>query len=106
MTELVKIANLIDIPEKEGVQFDVDGLNVAVFKIDGEIFVINNLCPHQHAPVLFEGGLNGYALTCPLHGWIFDLKTGQSTNGQSKVKKYPHKFEGSDIFIEINKDLY
>jgi nitrite reductase/ring-hydroxylating ferredoxin subunit len=106
MKQFVKIASLKDIPEKVGVHFDVDGLDIAVFKIDGEIFVLNNLCPHQHAPVLFEGGLDGYALCCPLHGWIFDLKTGQSENGQSKVTKYNFKLNGDDVFIEINNDLY
>ena len=106
LKEFVKIASLNDIPEKEGVHFDVDGLDIAIFKINGEIFVINNLCPHQHAPVLFEGDLKEYTLGCPLHGWIFDLRTGQSENGQSKLRKYPHKFEGDDIFIEINKDIY
>jgi nitrite reductase/ring-hydroxylating ferredoxin subunit len=104
--EFVKIAKMQDIPEKEGQRFDVDGLDIVVFKINGEIFVINNLCPHQHAPVLFEGGLNGYALSCPLHGWVFDLKSGQSSNGQSKLKKYPHKLDDEDILIEINKNLY
>ena len=106
MTEKVKIASIEEIPEKIGVQFEVDNKSLAVFRINGEIFVINNLCPHQHAPVLFEGDLDGYILTCPLHGWKFDLKTGKSTGGQGGIKKYPHMIEGNDIFIEINKDIF
>jgi len=106
MKEFIKIAEVSEIPERSAKHIELDGLDIAVYKISGELFVINNLCPHQHAPVLSEGILEGYNLTCPLHGWIFDLKTGESVNGQSKVKKFVHKIEGDDIFIEVNRDLF
>ncbi len=106
MKEFVKVAELKDIPERKGMQIAIDNLDLAIYKIDGELFVLNNLCPHQHAPVLAEGILEGYNLTCPIHGWIFNLKTCQSANGQSKLRKFKHKIEGGDILIEINRDLY
>jgi len=104
MKKQINICKIQDIPENKGLHFEIEGFDIAVFKIKGDIFVINNLCPHQHAPILYEGSLNNYVLTCPLHGWSFDLKTGLNINGQGKVKKFNHIISEDNLLIEINTD--
>ena len=49
---------------------------------------------------LHEGILNGYELTCPMHGWTFDLTTGQPTAGGGKLKRYVVKVVGNDVLME------
>lgn len=61
----------------------VDGQEVAVFQVEGRYLAIGNRCPHRGGP-LSRGCLETVegvvAVRCPIHGWLFDLKTGQCLN--------------------------
>ena len=50
---------------------------LAVANVDGEIIVVDGVCPHAGGP-LGDGHLEGCTLTCPWHGWSYDLRTGKS----------------------------
>lgn len=79
----------------------LDGFSVGVFNIDGEYYALKNDCPHQRAP-LCEGKLSGTTrsdrpgeydwerdgqiVSCPWHGWEFDVTTGESIFNPHKVK--------------------
>ena len=73
---------------------EVDGQEVAVFNVDGAAYAIANRCPHRGGP-LSRGHLEGTAVRCPLHGWLFDLKTGQCLNNpDAKLPVYSVTPEG------------
>jgi len=95
---------------------ELDGLSVGVFNIDGEYYALNNVCPHQLAP-LCEGNLTGFVtaeevdaetyqyerpgeiITCPWHNWEFDIKTGESVfNPHLRTRTY-------NIEVETAGDL-
>ena len=57
----------------------LDGQEVAVFNVEGNFYAVGNRCPHRGGP-LSRGHLEGSAVRCPLHGWLFDLKTGRCLN--------------------------
>jgi nitrite reductase/ring-hydroxylating ferredoxin subunit len=77
------------------------GFSVGVFNVDGEYHAMKNDCPHQRAP-LCEGKLtgtntsdtpgeynwerDGQIVTCPWHGWEFDVTTGESVFNPHNVK--------------------
>ncbi len=46
----LKICSVKDISDRIGKRFIIDDVDIAVFKIDEEIFVVSNICPHQHSP--------------------------------------------------------
>lgn len=91
--ERVEVCPATEFPPGSRTVVSVDGREVGVFNVDGDLFAIANACPHQLAP-LCEGQLTGevtapavgeYELTrenrvirCPWHGWKFDLETGES----------------------------
>jgi 3-phenylpropionate/trans-cinnamate dioxygenase ferredoxin component len=54
--------------------------SVVVFRIDGQLYAIENSCPHNGAS-LASGCLHGAVLSCPAHGLRFDLRTGRSLAG-------------------------
>lgn len=58
------------------VEVIVAGRTVAVANVDGRFLAVTGACPHAGGP-LAEGYLEGATLTCPLHGWTFDLHTGR-----------------------------
>ena len=63
------------------------GDELAVFNVDGEYYAIDNLCPHKGAP-LSEGQLCGHIVECALHGWQFDVRTGECLTVPEKLKTY------------------
>jgi nitrite reductase/ring-hydroxylating ferredoxin subunit len=50
------------------------GIDIVLVNVDGDIHALDNTCPHQGGP-LSEGHLEGAVLTCPWHGWPFDVRT-------------------------------
>jgi nitrite reductase/ring-hydroxylating ferredoxin subunit len=77
-----------------------DGDDVAVFNVDGEYYATSNFCPHRGA-LLSEGALCGYVIECGLHGWQFDVRTGECLTVSDKIKTYPLKIEGGIVSVEI-----
>lgn len=64
-----------------------DGGEVAVCNVDGEYYAIDNFCPHRGAP-LSEGSLTGSIIECGLHGWQFDVRTGECLTVPERLKTY------------------
>lgn len=74
----VKVCKLEDIPSQGARRIETPMGEVALFKTsDGQVFALRNQCPHKHGP-LSEGIVHGHAVTCPLHNWVIDLKTGEA----------------------------
>ena len=60
-----------------------------------------NTCPHSGGP-LVDGMLDGSILTCPYHGWGFDLKDGScQTNPSFQLPIYPALVEGDGVCVQI-----
>jgi 3-phenylpropionate/trans-cinnamate dioxygenase ferredoxin component len=94
-----RIARIEEIREKRGFLARVRGEEISVFKIGGEFFAIGNVCPHQHFSKLHDGEVKDFTVTCPMHGWTYDLRTGVSTNGSGKVKTYEVEIRRDEVFI-------
>ena len=65
-----------------------DGAEVAVYNVDGEYYATENFCPHKGAR-LSEGILCGYIIECGLHGWQFDVRTGECLTVPEPIRTYP-----------------
>ncbi len=77
------------IPVGEGRTYCIGGKTVAVFRPrDGRLYALDNRCPHRAGP-LADGIVGGGAVICPLHGWKFDLASGQCLNDSARVQSYP-----------------
>lgn len=60
----------------------VNGQEVAIFNVEGQLYAVGNKCPHRGGP-LSRGRVEsgpGPSVRCPIHGWLFDLKTGRCLN--------------------------
>ncbi|MEK6618348.1 MAG: Rieske 2Fe-2S domain-containing protein [Nitrospirota bacterium] len=99
MAELVKVTGTAEVAPGSGIVAEVNGQSIAVFNVDGTYYAIDNTCVHRGGP-LGEGELEGDTVTCPWHGWQYDVKNGKSINNPSAcVKSYQVKVEGMDIKI-------
>jgi nitrite reductase (NADH) small subunit len=82
-------------------EFQLDGKTVAVANFDGKFFAINNVCLHRGGP-LGQGELAGKTVTCPWHGWQYDVTTGKVVmNPAVGVECYPVELRGDDLFVDV-----
>ena len=77
----------------------MDGKTLAISNVDGTFHAINNTCLHRGGP-LGQGVLEDEVVTCPWHGWQYNVTSGESVfNEAIKVQRYEVKVEGEDIFV-------
>lgn len=99
MPRIVKVAEKRDIPEGEGRSVTVGDNRIAVFNVGGVFYATIDECPHAGGP-LSEGWLDDSQVTCPWHGWTFDLNAegGEAYDG---LKRYKVRLDGDAILVEL-----
>lgn len=101
MAEFVRVARTKDIPSGEGRAFAVNGRTVAVFNVGGRFHAVENACAHQQGP-LAEGDLAGCVVTCPWHGWTYDVTSGQSPDdADARVERFEVRVEKGEILVAV-----
>jgi 3-phenylpropionate/trans-cinnamate dioxygenase ferredoxin component len=99
----VRVASLAEIPAGGLKRVEVGGVAIALARVGDTVHAINDLCAHRGGP-LSDGKLSGTRLACPLHGWMYDVRTGECTfprNG-ARVASYPVRVEGDDVWIDVS----
>ena len=77
------------IAEGNAIEVIAGGQILAIFRSDGELFALDGMCAHQGGP-LAEGTVAGGCVTCPWHGWQYELATGiQTINRQPLQRTFP-----------------
>ncbi len=93
------VGKVSDIEDRKAVVVTVGAKQVAVFNIGGQFHALENLCGHRGGP-LADGHCEGVIVTCPWHGWTFDVKTGACLNAPGfDQKKFKTKVENGEIFV-------
>ncbi|MBM4171632.1 MAG: nitrite reductase small subunit NirD [Ignavibacteria bacterium] len=92
-----------ELKEKSGKRIFVDDEEIAVFKVEGNVYAFSNICPHQKTHLMHEGFVEDRKLFCPVHGWSFDLQTGNISPIRKGLTTYPVKIVDGDIYIKISK---
>jgi nitrite reductase/ring-hydroxylating ferredoxin subunit len=84
--------------------FEFEEKSLALFNVDGQVFAIDDSCPHQGAS-LWGGRLDGRVIQCGAHGLRFDLRSGCLLNStQVKVATYPVDVVDGQAFIIISEE--
>ncbi len=78
-----------------------NGDELAVYNVNGEYYATENFCPHRGAP-LSEGALCGHVIECGLHGWQFDVRTGECLTVEERIRSYEVKVERGVLVVEID----
>jgi nitrite reductase/ring-hydroxylating ferredoxin subunit len=105
MNDLLRVAQVHDIPPGTGRMVEVNGIWIAVFNVDGTFYAIDNTCPHAGGP-LGEGKLCGTVVECPWHGWKFSVVSGQRVdNPNFEVPCCQVRVEGDHVMIALPSSL-
>jgi nitrite reductase (NADH) small subunit len=94
----VELLASADLPEGARTVVRAEGRDVAVVRVSGVVYAIDNVCPHRNGE-LGRGDLQGHHLYCPLHAWCFDVRDGKAFFPEgAKVECFEVKEEGGRIF--------
>ena len=94
-----KLGPVSNVPPGEGRVYSVNGESIAVFHTrGGGVYAVQAECPHKGGP-LADGLVGGTTLICPLHGWKFDLTSGQALFGDCGLKTFPVRLDAMGQMI-------
>ncbi len=104
MADWVRIAALDECPPGSASEFVVRDRVIALFNVEGTLYALDGICPHQGGP-LGKGHLAGSVITCPWHGWQFDVRSGQHmVNASICHPCYDVKVAGNDILVRLDDE--
>ena len=96
----VRACGVNDIKPNHGKPVNIDGVEIALFNLNGQFYAIDNTCPHRHGP-LGDGMIDDGEVTCPLHGWRFDIRTGKGVFMPVSVRTFDVRVEGHDVLVDL-----
>jgi nitrite reductase/ring-hydroxylating ferredoxin subunit len=73
---------------------------VAVFNVDGELYAVDGACPHRGGP-LAEGVVRDGVVTCPLHWYRFDVRTGEHVGNGPRLRVACHPLRVVGGMVEV-----
>jgi nitrite reductase (NADH) small subunit len=101
MPQWVRIASTDECPVGSSLEIVAEDRVIALYHVDDQFYALDGICPHQGGP-LAKGKLQSCIVTCPWHGWQYDVRTGQHQSIASLVhRRFPVKVEGSDVFVDL-----
>lgn len=101
MPQRHRLASVSEVPVGTGREFVAGGRIIALFHLESGFYALDGICPHAGGP-LADGQLRGAIVTCPWHGWQFDVETGRHClNAHLCQPSFPVLVEGADILIEL-----
>jgi nitrite reductase/ring-hydroxylating ferredoxin subunit len=96
-----RVASMGEIPAGSIREVLVAGQAIALANVAGTVYAISGTCLHRGGP-LGEGQLEGKVVTCPWHGWQFDVTTGKAVqNPNAGVGCYAVEVRGEEVFVSL-----
>ena len=101
MSDWVTVGRVADFIPGAGRMVVVNGRHVALFRLDDGFFAIDNLCLHQAGP-LCEGEIERGVVTCPWHGWSYEIRSGTLVQDpRVGVSKHNTRIVGDDVQVRL-----
>jgi nitrite reductase/ring-hydroxylating ferredoxin subunit len=101
MGRFVTVAQAADVPDGGGIERAVEGRIVAIFRVGETFHALDGICPHAGGPI-GQGRLSGCVVTCPWHGWQFDVTTGtHCLTPRIRQTTYPCRLVGDELQVEL-----
>ncbi len=101
----VIVTSAEELPPGRCMRISHEGIDIAVFNVEGEFFAIGDTCTHAEASLTdgdFYEDMRGWVVECPLHGSQFDVRTGEAVSlpAVGNVGKYSVKVEDGKVWLD------
>lgn len=102
MTVWHEVVQLDDLEDEEPFAANVEGQDLMLVRVDGQVFALEDLCTHEVAP-LSEGFVEDGCIECPLHQGMFDLATGDAVKAPcvEPVRAYPVRVTEAMVEVDL-----
>ncbi|HEX5049919.1 MAG TPA: nitrite reductase small subunit NirD [Gammaproteobacteria bacterium] len=100
------VGPLASLPARGARVVRVGDASIAVFRTSaGEVYALRDVCPHRGGP-LSQGIVHGDRVTCPLHDWVIDLRSGRATGAdEGSTPTFPVRVADGRVSIEVPDTL-
>ncbi|HTT37831.1 MAG TPA: non-heme iron oxygenase ferredoxin subunit [Burkholderiales bacterium] len=100
MSGWITVCSVSELPPGAHRVVDVDGAQVAVFNLDGELYAIEDICTHDGG-ILTGGPVEGDVIVCPRHGARFCVRTGEALSAPAyePVATFPVRVEAGAVQV-------
>lgn len=98
--EWVPVAKVEELPPGQSLVVEHAGEAVALFNIEGTLYACSEVCPHAGGP-LHQGFVRGTQISCPWHGWTFDLNCAEQAP-RDGVHRYAVKLEAGQVYLRAS----
>lgn len=97
-----KVARVADVPPGTGKVVRARNMVLALFNVGGTFYALDNRCTHVGGP-LGEGPVEGTRVTCPWHGSVFEITTGQVVEPPARrpVAAFRATVEGDEVLVDV-----
>ncbi|MFC6766115.1 Rieske (2Fe-2S) protein [Natrinema soli] len=98
-----RVAAAGEVSKGGSIGVEVDGLEIAVFNVDGDLYAVQNTCVHKEGP-MYEAEVDEENRTvhCPWHYWEFKLETGEFVvDEQKQLRTFDVEVEDGEIWVKI-----
>jgi nitrite reductase/ring-hydroxylating ferredoxin subunit/NTP pyrophosphatase (non-canonical NTP hydrolase) len=97
----VGVCDVGELPEGAARTVEANGRTIAVFNCGGQLYAIDDLCPHMGAS-LAAGHVEGCVVTCPWHAWRFDVRDGSwCDNPRIRTDVFPVRVSDGQIEVGL-----
>ena len=102
MAEFVTVGDSTEVPEGEAKAFDVSGAEIAVARIEGQVYAFSDICTHRGCNLSTEGEIDSTTIQCGCHGSVFSMQTGEALEGPATepVRTFGVREQDGQIQIE------
>jgi nitrite reductase/ring-hydroxylating ferredoxin subunit len=99
--QVVSVARVEELPPGSAELVQVDDTEIAVFHCDDGFYATQAHCLHLGGP-LAKGHLHGCVLSCPWHGWQYDVRTGENEFDRAlKLETYEVLVEDGEVKVVL-----
>ena len=99
--EFRTVARVDDVPPGTVTTVHVGDQAVALAHVDGKFYATQPDCLHLQGP-LGEGRLEEHVLSCPWHGWQYDVRTGENEFDRAiRLRTYEVRVEDGNVKIAV-----
>ena len=104
MSDWINVIDEAAMEDGENIVIDIDGTDVAIFKVEGGFYAIEDVCSHDGGEIA-SGELDGDEIICPRHGARFCVKTGavKSAPAYEDIHSYPVRIVDGIVQIKDNR---
>ena len=104
MAKWIDIGILSEFPDREKRVVRAEQESLVICHVDGDLQAVQNVCPHAGMPI-GEGELIGCILTCPFHGYAYNVKTGKNVDFEDDIplQRIPVKVESDRVLVDVEE---